>query len=913
MKNRILPFCFSAFFLGFSLLLFQNVGIAGNPGDNSSVTGPLNLSWKSLGPDNVAGRTRAVLFDSRDTSGNTMYAGSVTGGIWKSINHGLTWYQLVTSTGDIPKVTCMIQAQNGTIYAGTGEDFCVPNFSGLKDYNYTTSFIGNGLWFSEDGNVFNSMPGTQPIVGDITSDWAFVNKLAIDARNGRLFAATNTGLKYQDQGTGWQEAMHGYTREVKIGSDGTILTQIDDSCYIANAGDINNFVNLSTDIDTMGLPQSDVGRVEFAIAPSDVNVMYASITKKSDGNLMNVYASFNKGVSWSIILPGNTSFDPYAGKGCYASTLVVFPTDPYMLLLGGQDMWLGRKILPTGFFSWEQVSFGEAVPIYPLYIPLSHHCYSFRQNDANTLLVGSDGGVTIASFIKGFETGNKNYKTSQFYSIGFTYAKNIVIGGVQGMGTQLIDGTLNTPEAAKQVWADNSTGGDAAISLIKPNIIIYSMNGGLLRSSDDRGATFSLKFPGTGITNSLNYIMPLVLWESFNFTNSRDSITYYARDAAVESGQSVLVYSPNGNFPFYYTVPVAVPMGDSIRIQDIIQSRVISAFTKNASPGLYMTKDVLQYTKDPVWFQIAKIPDGVISIAVSKDMNYIFAGTKSGKIYRVSNLSLAYDYATADVNSPTTIVAYELVKTFPGNRAVTSISFSPEDNNWAVFTLGNYGFDDYIYMTSNALDSVPTFVNVQGDLPKIPVYSSLVEMHDKNKVIIGTDNGIFSTDNISSGVWSTDNAGLGTVPVFMLKQQTTFQPFVYINDGGKVFNYPGVQNYGAIYAASYGMGLFLDTTYYNPMGIDPRTVHHQTSNKIYIFPNPVNNQATVFYTLGVSSDVSFFMYDISGRTVKILNQNHVTLGEHQLNIDMVGLPAGTYVIQMKSKEGNAFGKVMKVN
>jgi hypothetical protein len=45
--------------------------------------------------------------------------------------------------------------------------------------------------------------------------------------------------------------------------------------------------------------------------------------------------------------------------------------------------------------------------------------------------------------------------------------------------------------------------------------------------------------------------------------------------------------------------------------------------------------------------------------------------------------------------------------------------------------------------------------------------------------------------------------------------------------------------------------------------------------------------------------------------VKIINQNSVKLGERQLNIDMTGIPAGTYVIQMKSREGNAFGKIMK--
>jgi hypothetical protein len=279
MKNRILPCCFLAFFIGFSLLLIQNVGVAGHSGDGSSLTGPLNLNWNPLGPDNVSGRTRAVIFDSRDASGNTIYAAGVSGGIYKSTNLGLTWNALPIASGDVLKVTCMIQAPNGTIYAGTGEDFCVPNFSGLKDYNYTTSFIGNGLWFSDDGAIFQPMTGTQPPLNTITGDWAFVNKLAVDPRNGRLFAATNTGLKYMDQGSGWNTAMPGYTKEIKIGSDGTILTEIDDTCYIANGGDINAFINLSTGTAT-GLPRLDVGSVEFAIAPSDENVIYASVTIK---------------------------------------------------------------------------------------------------------------------------------------------------------------------------------------------------------------------------------------------------------------------------------------------------------------------------------------------------------------------------------------------------------------------------------------------------------------------------------------------------------------------------------------------------------------------------------------------------------------------------------------------------------
>jgi hypothetical protein len=231
----------------------------------------------------------------------------------------------------------------------------------------------------------------------------------------------------------------------------------------------------------------------------------------------------------------------------------------------------------------------------------------------------------------------------------------------------------------------------------------------------------------------------------------------------------------------------------------------------------------------------------------------------------------------------------------------------------AVFTLANYGFDDYVYMTTNALDSVPTFTNVQGNLPKVPVYSCLVEMHDKNKVLVGTDNGIYSTDNVGSATWTADNAGMGTVPVFGLKQQTIFYPTTNINNNGKLFYYPGVQNYGAIYAASYGNGFFIDTTYYNPMGIEPVNGNLISKNSILVFPNPVKNSATVSYTLSLKSDVSLMVYDISGRIVRTITSNGVSSGNHQVTVDLTGQLPGIYMIRLDSKDGSAFGKLVKTN
>ena len=42
----------------------------------------VNIDWDELGPNNVAGRTRAVMFDPNDTDGKKFWAGGVTGGLW---------------------------------------------------------------------------------------------------------------------------------------------------------------------------------------------------------------------------------------------------------------------------------------------------------------------------------------------------------------------------------------------------------------------------------------------------------------------------------------------------------------------------------------------------------------------------------------------------------------------------------------------------------------------------------------------------------------------------------------------------------------------------------------------------------------------------------------------------------------
>jgi hypothetical protein len=44
------------------------------------------LSWQERGPNNIGGRCRTIMIDKRDASGNTVFAASVSGGIFKTTN-----------------------------------------------------------------------------------------------------------------------------------------------------------------------------------------------------------------------------------------------------------------------------------------------------------------------------------------------------------------------------------------------------------------------------------------------------------------------------------------------------------------------------------------------------------------------------------------------------------------------------------------------------------------------------------------------------------------------------------------------------------------------------------------------------------------------------------------------------------
>lgn len=414
------------------------------------------------------------------------------------------------------------------------------------------------------------------------------------------------------------------------------------------------------------------------------------------------------------------------------------------------------------------------------------------------------------------------------------------------------------------------------------------------------------------------YLTPCLYWENFENEYSRDSVNFSTTKELV-SGTKVIAYSNNKGYPFEYTLPFTMNPGDTIRVKDIVSTK----FFLGTNDAIWMTMGILDFGEEPEWFNISNKAnsglDGLVqAMGMSKDANFLFAGTQEGQLYRLTSIKFAYDYDRADARSPyclistTEIPLIDPVTMTQNTQVITSVYVDPEDDNHVIVTLGNYGNENYVFRSTNALAENPTFTSIQGNLPYTPVYSCVIEMSESNTAIIGTDMGMYISTDISSAspTWALVESEIGNCPVFEIRQQLIRKEAVVVRTlvGEDTINitYPGTQNYGAMYAASYGRGLHYTSIFEKPVGIFNPGVEHQVSSLV-IYPNPVSHQATIEYSLEEKTELIITVFDINGRMIvnEKLSQD---AGTHQYKFDCSALPRGTYISSIHTGQTVMTGK-----
>jgi photosystem II stability/assembly factor-like uncharacterized protein len=232
----------------------------------------------------------------------------------------------------------------------------------------------------------------------------------------------------------------------------------------------------------------------------------------------------------------------------------------------------------------------------------------------------------------------------------------------------------------------------------------------------------------------------------------------------------------------------------------------------------------------------------------------LFVGTVLGDVFKITN-----------ANTTPTWTEIELQNIIVGS--ISDIEIGASENEIFV-TIHNYGVES-IWYTNNGGTS---WVSKEGNLPDMPVKSILQNPLNSEEVIIGTELGVWYTNNFSSASpsWSSSFNGMRNVKVLDLD----------------------VRNDNMVFAATYGRGVFSGMFTTAPLSVNKQDVF---ANAIKLFPTVSNGQFTLTSTKTVGS-TQVYIYSMTGKSVYKINVD-IQQGlrkEFDLNLN-----SGMYLVKFK--------------
>jgi hypothetical protein len=383
-----------------------------------------NMNMRAVGPTGTSGRVTAI--DALVHNPDVIYAGTASGGLWRTENAGVTWEPLFDKEDCINIGAVAVDQNNpSVIWVGTGEG---------NPRNSQSS--GAGIYKSIDkGKTWKCMG---------LKDSKTIHRIIIHPNNAQIIYVAALGsawgpnsergvFKSVNGGESWEKML--FVND-GVGCADLVMDPENPEKLIAamweygrkpytfNSGGEGSGVFVTFDggktwqerSDKNGLPKEPLGRIGLAIARSNPEIIYALVESKKTG----LYKSTDGGWNWQLVSTDNIGNRPF-----YYAEIYVDPKNPnriynlYSVVSLSED---GGK------------NFRTIVPYYGVHP--DHHAMWIHPNNPEFIIEGNDGGLNISHDAGETWEFVNNLPLSQFYHIDYDLETPYnIYGGMQDNGS----------------------------------------------------------------------------------------------------------------------------------------------------------------------------------------------------------------------------------------------------------------------------------------------------------------------------------------------------------------------------------------------------------------------------------------------------------------------------------------------
>lgn len=716
----------------------------------SAITG----TWTPIGPfpipngqtvgvsTAVSGRTVAIVV--HPTNPDIAYVGTAQGGLYRTTDGGASWVPLMDNAQSLAIGTLTLAPSNPEIlFVGTGE----PTLSG-------SSFFGVGIY-----RIENASAASPTIVGPINKDASgadifsgrAIGKIVVHPTDPNIiFTGTTFGIGGLGGRISLTQALpnRGLFRSANAMSGSPTFERLavipgdagkdrDVVEMVMDPADPNRIVLSTTGVPAIGAAPADNGglfltttalqpnpifsktldipgttnsatRTELAIRRiGSVTTIYAA----SGLNTGTVFRSNDGGQTWVQRVNNN-----FCSPQCFYDIAIDFdPTNAERVYLGGSPA-LAFGISTNGGTTFTKSEHG---------LHADSHVIAVAPSNPQVIYFGSDGGIYRSNNAGAnwASLSNATFSATQFMSIAIHPSDpNFTIGGTQDNGTEMLrfDGTWTRTDYGDGGYAAIDQGSSAAGATMYHTYYNSNAPGGSVMGyafSEDTNAFENWTFRGCQIGGTGGGI------------TCTDSVLFYA---PLELGPG------NPNTVYYGT--------DRLYRSDNkgLTHTVVSQAPIEVNPGVTTPPAVGAAPQ-------AGIPISAIGISPNND-NVRLVGLRLGGIWGTTTGSPSLTNLDPSNQVPNVFVA----------RA----AIDPNNPNTAYVTLSAFGITNIWKTTSlDAPNWTPAAGSGDTAIPKVPVNAFVIDPTNSNRLLAGTDIGVYSSED-GGASWTPVGTALPRVAVF---------------------------------------------------------------------------------------------------------------------------------------------------